>query len=99
MRYEDVGNAEAIDLIQTLPQGSLYVAATDPLRAWSAERHGVADVVDALSVVAWALGAYDPSVTEPPRVTRPRDLMERALAHERKEMARASIEHGEWEEL
>lgn len=99
VRYEDVPTAEAIDLIGTLPQGSAYVAATDPLRAWDDSRHQTADVVDALSVVAWSLGAYDESVTEPPRVTRPRDVLRRERERIRKNRATAELESGCWEEM
>lgn len=99
LRYEDVPTAEAIDLIKTLPPGSMYVAATDPLRAWSESRHHAADVVDALSVVAWTLGAYDETVTEPPRVTRPRDVLARELERARRDRATATLEDGGWEEM
>lgn len=96
MSYDDVPTDEAIDLVRTLPPGSRYVAATDPLGSWPDERHRSADVVDALMVVAWALGAY--KADEPPRVVRPRDAWAREVAAGRARAARAQVEDGDWEE-
>lgn len=84
--------------MQLLPQGSRWAAATDPVRAWSDERHRSADVVDALSLIAWRLGTWR-DMEEPPRVTRPADLAARAEARERARRVRDAIEGGEWEEM
>lgn len=72
--------------------------STDPLRSWSEDKHLFADVVDALYELTWALGAYDASTTEPPRVTRPRDVLAGAAMRVRSGMAKDAIEHGGWEE-
>ena len=97
--YDDVQVEEKIDLIRMLPDGSRYVAGTDPERAWSEERHRFADVIDAISPVAWAL-AYDrEKVPEPPKVVRPKDMLARAEASRRAARARAELESGTWEEI
>ena len=95
--YDVVGTEEAVDLIETLPQGSRWAAATDPARAWSDERHLASDVVDAVNRVAWRLGTWE--ADEPPRVTRPRDVLERARALRRARAARERLESEGWEEM
>ena len=96
--YDEVPTEEALDLIATLPQGSRFVAATDPLRAWSDERHLAMDVVDGLSIVAWRLGTW-PGMDEPPRVTRPRDALARAASRRAAMAAKAELEADVWEEM
>lgn len=98
MRYEDVPTDEAVDLIESLPDGSLWAAATDPLRSWALERHLAANVVDALGIIAYRIGAFD-GAAEPPRVTRPRDVAARAAEAERARRVRAQVESDGWEEI
>ncbi len=78
----------------------MWAAATNPVRSWGAERHRAADVLDAIAVVAWALGAYDrDKCPEPPRVVRPRDVEARRAARAKSKAARARLESGGWEEI
>lgn len=89
-----------------LPDGSRYVRATDPARAWAREDHRAADVVDAVQLLCWGMGVYDRKrVPEPPHVTRPAEMESMRRARERSsEAARSSrsardvIEGTEWEE-
>ena len=37
---------EAIDLVLTLPAGSMYAASKDPYQAWTDERRALADIRD-----------------------------------------------------
>ena len=87
MRYDDVGADEALDLIATLPDGALYVAVTDPRRSWSERRTLAADVVDALYWLTWALAMKKDEVPEPPRVTRPADVLMREAREQRRKRA------------
>lgn len=98
MRYEDVPTDEAVDLIESLPDGSLWAAATDPLRSWALERHLAANVVDAIALIAYRIGAFD-GASEPPRVTRPRDVAARRADAERARIVRSRLESGGWEEM
>lgn len=99
MRYEDVPTDEAIDLIHMLPDGSRWVARRFPLREWDAQRHRFADVLDAIKELTWAL-AYDrEKVPDPPTVTRPRDVLARAVERERARSVRERLEQTGWEEL
>ena len=87
MRYEDVDVDEAIDLIATLPDGSLYVAATNPARSWSERRTLAADVVDAVMWLTWALAMDHEKVTEPPKIIRPVDTLRIAAKEQRRKRA------------
>lgn len=86
---------EAIDLIRTLPEGSLTVSAIDPARSWEKWQHSLADIQDQL----FTLFTHVPKGEEPPRVTRPRDLVERKKALESAQEARKRIKDQEWEEV
>jgi hypothetical protein len=94
-----VGDAEAIDLIGMLPDGSRWVAATHPERSWTPERQLVADVLDAIAPISWALALDREKVPEPIMVTRPRDLIERMRARERAQEAKRKLESETWEEM
>lgn len=95
--YEEVPVDEAIDLILTLPRGSLWRSAQLEFGEWDEARENAADVVDAI----WALISLLSSAhtTEgSPTVTRPGDLRERKAALERARRARERIEGTTWEE-
>lgn len=84
---------EAIDLVLTLPPGSLYVASVKPELSWPRWRCVVADLQDELWAIACARSGYK---GDPPRVVRPADAVERAGARKRSAAARAAIEATEW---
>lgn len=94
--YDDVPTEEAVDLIETLPAGSLYVMATDPARSWSELREASADVQDALTQSAFAVRGIDPNLA--PRVTRPRDVMARIEAASAARETSRRIRETKWEE-
>lgn len=85
---------EAVDLVLTLPAGSLYMRAVRPELAWPDWRHAVADLQDDLWAVAFARAG---AAGEPPRITRPADAVERRRAEERARKAREAVEATEWE--
>ena len=92
--YDEVDVEEAVDLALTLPPGSLYVARTRPELSWSEARETAADIRDDMAALAYALrGAADP-----PKVVRPRDVVELRRAAERSREARRRIEETAWEE-
>ena len=72
VRYEDVGVDEAIDLIETLPRGSLWRSASSPFGEWTDERERAAEIVDHIErmIALYATGTTEGSL----RVTRPSDL-------------------------
>lgn len=90
---------EAIDLVATLPDGSRYVAATEPLRAWSEARTLAADVRDDVMWLTWALALDREQVPYPPRVDRPADVAARRADERRRMRARAVLEGAPREEV
>lgn len=70
--YDDVPAGEAIDLIETLPLGSAYMAATDPCAAWTDERRALADIKDAVRACLRRLSG-DRSAIRFPSSERPED--------------------------
>lgn len=96
--YEDVPTDEAIDLIATLPRGSLWRSAQVEFGEWDDARENSADVVDAI----WKLISLlsDAHTTEgAPTVARPQDLRERKMAAERARAVRERIEGTRWQEV
>lgn len=88
---------EAIDLIITLPQGSLYKGALDPDLRWTPERYALADIYDAVFACAWRLSGNAGKV--PQLTVRPGDVERQREAVERARKARAAIESTEWEDV
>lgn len=89
---------EAIDLVLTLPRGSMWRSAQVEFGEWGEARENAADVVDAI----WALiGLLSSARTTEgaPTVTRPSDLRERKAARERAASVRERIENTKWEEV
>lgn len=78
MGYDEVDDAEKIDLIRTLPAGSLYVSKVAPKRQWSEAQNNVADIIDVL----WAfMHLYATGSTEGAnKIMRPSELIERQEA-------------------
>lgn len=88
---------EAIDLVLTLPRGSMWRSSQVEFGEWDEAREGFADVVDAV----WALISLMSSkgTTEgAPSVTRPSDMRERKAARERAASVRKRIAETRWEE-
>ena len=94
-----MGNAEAVDLVRMLPDGSRWVARVNPLRSWGEERHRCADLVDAIKELTWGLLYDRDRVPTPPTVVRPRDVAAREAGSRRAAMARRSVEAQGWEEM
>lgn len=89
---------EAIDLVLTLPRGSLWRSAQLEFGEWDEAREGVADVVDAIWALISLLSVA--RTTEgAPRVTRPSDLRERKAARERAARVREAIGKTRWVEV
>ena len=90
---------EALDLIATLPDGSRYVAAMFPTRAWSEMRSLTADICDAISWLTWATAMDHDKVSEPPRIMRPADRAIQTMVRERHRSAREKLENARREEV
>lgn len=94
--YDDVPAGEAIDLIETLPPGSMYVAAMDPWRAWTDERRTLADINDAIRACLRRLSG-DRSAIQFPSSRRPEDEARAKAEHERARETRKRIDETRWE--
>lgn len=96
--YDWVGPGEAVDLVLTLPRGSLYMGAVDPHLAWADARHDAADIKDMLAALTQMLSSA--GTTEgAPRVVRPGTREDTARARARASAARDYIEGTEWREV
>lgn len=96
--YEEVPVDEAIDLILTLPRGSLWRSAQLEFGEWDEARENAADVVDAIWKLI-ALLSSARSTEAAPSVTRPSDLRARKAARERAASVRERIGSTRWEEV
>ena len=103
--YDEVGNDEAIDLVATLPAGSLYRASLGYEGEWGEEQYFRAEVVDMLHAINWRL-ANCPEDMTPVRLPRPgdaaREAAERAEREAKKSRVRASASmarSGKWKEV
>lgn len=102
--YDDVPAGEAVDLVLTLPAGSLYRASLDPHAAWSGTEARLADLEDnqARMMQLYATGSTEGA----PRLPRPWDARDAAAREAAQERARAKardvkrrIEETEWREV
>lgn len=91
--YDDVYVDEAVDLIATLPAGSLYMASMSPELAWPAWRQALADLQDDVWAASLASAGYRGDM---PRVPRPQDAPIRARERERAAAAKSIIEETKW---
>ena len=80
--FDEVPPDECADLMDTLPDGSLYVASHDPARSWSEQRHLAADIRDTILEY----------------VVRPKHMVAQEKAAKQAARARAAMEQTEWEE-
>lgn len=93
---------ECLDLVNGLPDGSMYVRATCPERRWSEERELATDICQAVMDAAEALMLVPPDART--RIARPRDKLVREANEKRlereleqAEKAREYIENQKWE--
>lgn len=93
--YDEVSVEEAIDLIRTLPDGSLYVADRYPRRAWSDWKHALADIQDQISLFFYLPRGV--KVQDIPRVVRPKDVIDAKEARESAAQVRKRIQNTTWE--
>lgn len=80
-----------------LPDGSAYVRATAPARAWNQEQHNTADLVDTLWEIQALRAGKDPS--KAPHIRRPAQIAAAAEARSRARRAKNLIENAEWVEV
>lgn len=95
--YDDVPLDEAVDLVLTLPRGSLYRASKRPYGEWTAAEESAADIVDSIErlIALYASGTTEGSQ----RKMRPQTLEAADRERERAERARRRIEETVWEEV
>lgn len=94
--YDDVPAGEAIDLILTLPAGSMYAAAKNPCMAWSDDRRAVADLRDLVRACLLRLSG-DRSTLRFPLSARPEDEARAKEERERVSNAQRRINETRWE--
>lgn len=94
--YDDVPAGEAIDLVRTLPAGSMYAAATNPYDEWSDERRALADIHDMVRACLRRLSG-DRSEIRFPLSARPEDEERARAAREGAAKARERIQETRWE--
>lgn len=94
--YDDVPAGEAIDLILTLPAGSMYAAACDPEMEWTDERRAMADIEDAIRACLRRLSG-DRSTIRFPISGRPEDKARARAEREQVKSAHKRIKETRWE--
>lgn len=88
--YDEVTIEEAIDLIGELPDGSRYLAAIDPRRAWTLSERRLADIQDRIAALTQMLS--DKGTTEgAPKVSRPWDELVRRTAEMAERIRMATV--------
>lgn len=92
--FDEVPPDECADLMDTLPDGSLYVASHDLARSWSEQRHLAADIRDTILECVFAMRGIE----DAPYVVRPKHMVAQAKAAKQAARARAAMEQTEWEE-
>lgn len=95
--YDDVPACEAIDLIETLPPGSMYQAAKSPYMEWTDERRALADMKDLVRACLLRLSG-DRSTIRFPLSPRPEDTAQAEEERERVSNAQRRIRETRWEE-
>jgi hypothetical protein len=95
--YDEVPVEEAIDLINTLPDGSLYVSSKYPARSWTKEQHSMADLRDQIYAISYGLCGIP--ANKIPHVMRPAEQIANAHARLKSSEARKRIEETKWEEV
>lgn len=81
---------EALDLIRTLPRGSMFVSKLYPQYSWSPEREAIADIQD--TILQFLYG-------DEAKVTRPADIVARKRAVKKAEKVKKKIEETQWVEV
>ena len=87
---------EAIDLVLTLPAGSLWRASLRPEDAWGDRDYMLANAVDLLNLINWRLAMCPGSAPE--RLERPGDRQKREQAARKVSRVRRILEETKWEE-
>lgn len=95
--YDDVELDEALDLVETLPAGSLFKASLGPVFEWSNERRMAADIANLLYICACRLSGRTDELSLP--YTTPESRQRSAAYAEKSRRVRESIENTEWEEV
>ena len=97
MAYDDVPASEAIDLVLTLPRGSLYVGAVTPYGRWDDAAEQRAQIVDK---IARFITLYATGSTEGSRVVeRPWMAAERRRVAERTRRAVRTLNETKWKDV
>lgn len=95
MSYDEVDLNEALDLVLTLPCGSLYVSKKRPEHSWSEAREISADIRDWIAQLAFALRGLSGA----PHVMRPCDILADRRSRERARKAKAKLEGAQWQDV
>lgn len=86
-----------MDLIKTLPRGSLYRAALDVADSWPDWRYEAAAIRDCLLNLMWR-AALTPT-EESPHVPRPAEVVSGAAKRARSKQVKDALEGAAWEDV
>lgn len=86
---------EAIDLVLTLPAGSMYAASKDPYQAWTDERRALADIRDIMRACLRRLGG-DRSTISLPSTWRPEDEARARAQREKAKRTQSILTETKW---
>lgn len=95
--YDEVPADEAVDLILTLPRGSLWRASRMEFGEWTDEEERHAELVDEVERLIALLARGTTEGAQ--RVTRPADLRARKADAERARSVRERIQSTKWEDV
>lgn len=98
MSYDSLPIVETIDLIRSLPMGSLYRGSINKRDAWTLGQYRTADILDFLMVINWRLMGC-PEEYIPVSVTRPGDADKKAKSAAKRNSIKKIIENTTWEEV
>ena len=94
--YDELRNEEEVlDLIATLPDGSLTISKMYPARSWEKWQHSLANIQDQL----FMLLCHMPKGVEAPHVERPQDIINRQRAKAQSRKVSEQLNNQQWKEV
>lgn len=100
--YDDVPTDEALDLIAQLPSGSAYLASINPADAWDETQYLIANLVDAVNVMAHGMRYtedFKPVMTPARRAEAKRVEENTEKAKEKVREVKRKLENTKWKEV
>lgn len=95
--YDEVPTDEAVDLVLTLPRGSLWRSSREEFGEWTDEEERHAEVIDEVERLIRLIATGTTEGSQ--RLTRPADLRARKADSERARSVRERIKQTKWEDV